>query len=120
VDGDGLHQTDKGWQDEGTLVASVLKEKRCRKIKGRACVNGAPQRVYIPKKDAASPTVSTELKFITSAIAASEKRYVRCYDVSSAFVNMDVDENLLMVLKGELVEMMVHIALQNISQTYYR
>ena len=57
--------------------------------------------------------------FITSAIAASEKRYVRCNDVSSAFVNTDVDENVLMVLKGELVEMMVHIALQNIPQTYY-
>jgi len=57
--------------------------------------------------------------FITSAIVASKKRYVWCYDVPSAFVNTDVDENVLMVLKGELVEMMAHIALQNISQTYY-
>jgi hypothetical protein len=30
--------------------------------------------------------------------------------VRRAFVNTDVDENVLMVLKGELVEMMVHIA----------
>ena len=50
--------------------------------------------------------------FITSAIAASEKRHVRCYNVPSAFVNTDVDENVLMVLKGELAEMMVHIAPQ--------
>ncbi len=50
--------------------------------------------------------------FITSAIAASEKRHVRCYNVPSAFVIMDVDENVLMVLKGELAEMMVHIAPQ--------
>jgi hypothetical protein len=28
------------------------------------------------------------------------------------FVNTDVDENVLMVLKGELAEMMVHIAPQ--------
>ena len=89
-----------------------LKEKGCGKIKGRACVNGAPQRVYIPKEDAASPTVSTELKFITSAIAASKKRHVRCYNVPSAFVNTDVDENVLMVLKGELAGMRVHIAPQ--------
>jgi hypothetical protein len=88
-----------------------LKEKRCGKIKGRACVNGAPQRAYIPKEDAASRTVSTELMFITSAITASKKRHVRCYDVPSAFVNTDVDENVL-VLKGELAEMMVHIAPQ--------
>jgi hypothetical protein len=47
-----------------------------------------------------------------SAIAASKKRYVCCYNVPSAFINIDVDENLLMVLKGELAEMMVHIAPQ--------
>ena len=52
-----------------------LKEKQCGKIKGRACVNGAPQRVYIPKEDAALLTVSTESIFVTSAIAASEKRH---------------------------------------------
>ncbi len=54
----------------------------------------------------------TQSVFITSAIAASEKRHVRCYDVPSAFVNTDVDENVLMVLKGELADMMVHIAPQ--------
>ncbi len=65
-----------------------LKEKRTGKVKGRACINGAPQRAYIAKEDAASPTVSTESLFITSAIAASEKRKVRCYDIPSAFMNM--------------------------------
>ncbi len=34
------------------------------------------------------PTVSTESVFITSMIAASEKRKVRCYDIPRAFVNM--------------------------------
>ncbi len=79
------------------LSLLFLKEKRCGKIKGRACMNGAPQRAYIPKEDAASPTVSTESMFITSAIAASEKRHVRCYDVPNVFVNTDVDEDVLMV-----------------------
>ena len=89
-----------------------LKEKGCRKITGQACVNRAPQRAYIPKEDAASPAVSTKLMFITSAIEASEKRHVQCYDVPSAFVNTDVNEDVLMVLKVELAEMMVHIAPQ--------
>jgi hypothetical protein len=31
-----------------------LKEKRMGKIKGRACINRAPKRAYIPKEDAAS------------------------------------------------------------------
>ncbi len=60
------------------------------------------------------PTVSTESVFITSRIAASEKRKVRCYDIPSMFVNTDVDEDVLMVLKGELAEMMIQIA----PQTY--
>ena len=50
--------------------------------------------------------------FITAAIAASKGRYVRCYNVPSAFVNTDINENVLMVLKGEPAEMMVHIAPQ--------
>ena len=87
-----------------------LKEKRTGDIKGRACINGAPQRAYIPKEDAASPTISTESTFITATIAAKEGRKVRCYDIPSAFVNTDVDEDVVMVLKGELADMMVQIA----------
>ena len=89
-----------------------LKEKQTRKIKGRACINGAPQRAYIPKEEAALPTVSTESRFITASVAAHEHRKVRCYDIPSAFINMDVDKDVLMVLKGDLAEMMVQIAPQ--------
>jgi hypothetical protein len=42
---------------------------------------------------------------------------VRCYDVPSAFVNTDMEKDMLMVLKGELVEMMVQIVPQ-IYQKY--
>ena len=87
-----------------------LKEKRTGVIRGRACINRAPQRAYIPKEDTALPTISTESAFITATIAASKKRQVRCYDLPSAFVNTDVDEDMIMVLKGELVDMMVQIA----------
>jgi hypothetical protein len=89
-----------------------LKEKRMGKVKGRACIDGAPQHAYIPKEEAALPTVSTESTFITAAIAASKRRKVRCYNIPSAFVNTDVDEDVLMVLKQELAEMMVQIAPQ--------
>jgi hypothetical protein len=37
---------------------------------------------------------------------------VHYYNVPRAFFNTDVDENVLMVLKGEIAEMMVHIAPQ--------
>ncbi len=87
-----------------------LKEKRSGYIKGRACVYCAPQWAYIPKDEAASPTLSTESIFITALIAAKEQRKVQCYDVPSAFVNTNVDEEVIMVLKGELAEMMIQIA----------
>ena len=64
-----------------------LKEKRSAKVKGRACVNGAPQRDYIRKEDASSPTVANEYVFITSVIADHGKRFVRCYDVPGAFLH---------------------------------
>ncbi len=87
-----------------------LKEKRMGDVKGGACVNGAPQRAYIPREEAASLTVLTELTLITVSIAAHKKRFVRCYDVPSAFVNTDVNEEVIMVLKGDLAEMMIQVA----------
>jgi hypothetical protein len=87
-----------------------LKEKSTGDVKGRACINGAPQRAYISKEEAASPTVSTESTFITATIAAAEKMKVWCYNVPSAFVNTEVDKDVIMVLKGDLADMMVQIA----------
>jgi hypothetical protein len=92
------------------LLLLFLKKKQTGDVKGQTCIKGAPQRAYIPKEEAASPSMSTESTFITASIAASEKREVRCYNVSGAFVNTDMDEHVLMVLKGELAEMMIQIA----------
>ena len=81
-------------------------------MKVRVCVNGAPQRAYISKEDASSPTVENESVFITSVIAANEKRFVRCYDVPGAFIHTESDKNILMVPRGGLAEMMIHIVPQ--------
>ena len=64
-----------------------MKEKRIGKVKGRVCVNGSPQRAYIRKEDAFSPTVANESVFITSVISAHDKRLVSCYDVPGAFLH---------------------------------
>ncbi len=99
-------------QMQALSLVLFLKEKRTGKIKGRACLNGAPQQANIPKEDAASPTVSTESTFITGVIVASKHRKVRCYNIPSALINTDVDKDVLMVLKGELAEKMIQIAPQ--------
>jgi hypothetical protein len=54
--------------------------------------------------------VSMELTFITALIAAHEQWVAQCFDLPSACVNTNVDKDVIMVLKGELAEMMIQIA----------
>ncbi len=107
-----MHLSQLG-QEEKMRVLSLLlflKEKQTGQVKGRACINGVPQRGYIPIEEAVLPTISTESTLIMAAIAASENRKIHCYDVPSAFVNTDIDKNVLMGLKGKLATMLLNIA----------
>ena len=63
-------------------------------------MNRSPQRAYICKEDASSPTVANQSVFITLVIVAHKKCFVRSYDVPGAFVHIESDENVLMVLRG--------------------
>eukprot|EP00956_Cyclotella_meneghiniana_P028301 scaffold65295_cov71-Cyclotella_meneghiniana.AAC.14 len=100
--------TDKQRRD---ALASLifLTEKRCGRVKTRACVNGNPQREYIPKENAASPTVMNDSVMITSAIDAHENRHVVTLDIPGAFLHADLDEEVIMLLRGQLAELMVKI-----------
>jgi hypothetical protein len=46
---------------------------------------------------------------ITSAIEANECRKVITLDIPGAFLHADLDEEVIMVLRGELAELMVLI-----------
>ena len=48
--------------------------------------------------------------FITAVVAAHEERDVACYDIPGAFLHADSDEDITMVLKGRLAELMVQVA----------
>ena len=86
-----------------------MKEKRDGRIKTRSCVNGAPQREYIKKEDAASPTVHTDSVFITGVINAHENRDIMTFDIPGAFVTTKTDEYVIMCLRGHLCEVMTRI-----------
>ena len=86
-----------------------LTEKRCGRIKARACVNGSPQRDYIKKEDAASPTVMLDSVMITSAIDAHEGRKVVTCDIPGAFLHAELNEEVVMVLRGQLADLMVQV-----------
>jgi hypothetical protein len=76
-------------------------------IKSRTCINGAPQRAYIKKEDAASPTVTTDSVFITRAVDTYEELVVATCDLPGAFLHTITDKKVIMVLKGELCNLMV-------------
>ena len=86
-----------------------LKEKRDETIKSRICIDGLPQREYICKEDASSPTVATESVFITSAIDAHEGRNVAFANLPGAFLHTAMDDKVIVLLSGELCEPMVKV-----------
>ncbi len=48
--------------------------------------------------------------FITAVIDVHEGCDVACFDIPGAFLHAEVDEDITMVLKGRLAELMVHVA----------
>ena len=91
----------------GSLM--FLKEKRCGRLKARACANGNKQREIYSKEDVTSPTVSVESVLITSVIDAFERRHVATTDIPGAYLTADMDDFVTMRFEGRLAELMVMV-----------
>jgi hypothetical protein len=90
-----------------------LKEKRESSVKARMCTDGSKQKDGTwSKQETTLMPVAKELVFITAVINAHEERDVACFDfdILGAFLHADVDEDITMVLKGRLAELMVQVA----------
>jgi hypothetical protein len=96
-------------KQEALNYLMFLKRKRCGKIKGRGCADGRKQRLYIPKADAASPTVANEAVFLTAVVDAKEGREVAILDVPGAFMQADMDELVHVRFTGKMVDLLVEI-----------
>jgi len=99
-------------EERSKALASLmfLKEKRDKTVKARMCADGRKQRGDWTKQESTSPTVATESVFITAVVDAHEERDVACYDIPGAFLHADSDEDITMILKGRLAELMVQVA----------
>ena len=86
---------------------TLVKEKRCGRIKGRTVADGRPQRDYIPQEDSTSPTVSIEALMLSIAIDAKEKRHVATCDVEGAYLHADMTDTVHMVFEDKMVDYMV-------------
>ena len=89
-----------------------LVEKRNERIKSRFCADSSKQR-WVPgykEADAASPTASNEGVMLTFAIDAHEGRDVAVIDEPGAFPHAFTGKEIIMLLKGPVAEMMVHVS----------
>ena len=95
---------------EALEAISLIKEKRSRVVKGCTCANGSKQRKYLKEGESvASPTVSVEAMIVTFLIDAHEGRFVGSFNIPGAYLHtaMPSDKRVVMVLRGEFVDMMV-------------
>ena len=79
------------------------------------CADGCKQPGDWTNQESTSPTEATELVFITAVVDAHEGRNLACYDIPGAFFHADSDEDITMILKGKLAELMVQV-----TPTLYR
>ena len=61
------------------------------------------------KEDVASPTVSLKAIIITFAIESHKVTDVDTIDIPVAYIHMESDENVMMIFKGILEELLLSI-----------
>ena len=96
-----------------TLEAvTVIKQKRCGKIKGRTCADGSKQRRYLKEfESVASPTLSLDGLFGSTMIDVFEGRDVATCDVPGAFLHAElpVGKKLFLVFRGQMADIMCEV-----------
>ena len=93
------------------LLLMFPKEKRDSSIKACMCTNGCKQKDgnWSIQDTSTLSMGATESVFITDIMDMHEGQNVACLDIPGAFLHADVDENITMVLKGRLAELMVQV-----------
>ena len=84
-----------------------LKEKRDGSIKGRGVPDGRKKWEKIEPKDATSSKISTEAVMLIETIRLLEGRNVAIVDTPGAYLNADMNEEVHVVFRGTLSELMV-------------
>ena len=98
-------------EDIRKSLASLMfiTEKRNGDIKARKVADGSKQHTYngYNKSDGSSPTVSTNSIFLTGVVDAHETQEIAILDTANAFLHVENDRKILMLLRDKLSDMMV-------------
>ena len=93
-------------------AVNIIELKRDGRLKGRSCANGSKQRSYLTEYESvASPTVSQEGIITTLLIGAYEGRKHISFDVPGAFLQADMPDDKLVLLKfkGRMADMLADV-----------
>ena len=91
-------------KSEALNLITMVKQKRCGTIKGRACADGRKQRRYITKEQSTSPTVHLESLLLSLLFDAFEGRHVGTADIAGAFLLVNMKDFVLVKIRGEAVD----------------
>ena len=90
-------------------AVTVVKQKRCGKIKGRTCADGSKQHRYLKEFEmVSSPTLSLDGLMGSMLIDVYEGRDVATCDVPGAFLHPELPDGkrLFLCLRGQMVDIM--------------
>jgi hypothetical protein len=97
-------------REEALAYLMFLREKPDGSFKARGCADGRKQRQWTAKSDSSSPTISTQAMFLTAVVDALEGRDVATVDVAGAFMQVDMDGEIVHVrFTGTMVEKLLEI-----------
>jgi hypothetical protein len=91
-------------------VEALTYNERKKSLLAHMCADGRKQKDGTwSKQDTTLLMVVMELVFITAIVDAHEGRDVACFDILGELLHTDVKEDITMVLKGRLAELMVQV-----------
>ena len=97
-------------QKEGALnLLTLVKKKRCGKIKGRVCADGRKQRRCIDKREVSSPTVQLDSIIATLLIDGYDGRSVAIADVAGAYLQTPMTDFTIVKVTGAATNIMCQV-----------
>ena len=93
-------------QTSALRIINLIKEKQNRRLKGRSVADGRPQCALYTKDETSSPTATPDSVLLTAMIDAVEDQHVMVADVTGAYLNVNMDDFVLIRLSGDDVDMM--------------
>ena len=90
-------------------IITLVKLKRCGKLKARSCANGKKQRVYLTKEEVSSPTAQLESMILSMIIDGDEGRDVATADVVGAYLQTFMTDEVMVKFTGKNAEIMCKV-----------